>query len=102
MSGKKEDNKRVTLKQLSLKGELDTSILEGWVGGTKVTITAILNNTAVYYIHNGRTDRRFVETLELIEVNEKDVKILPAREPSPVMKAKTTKTPPTDTLSYSV
>lgn len=92
MADKDNANRRITLKEVSLRGEIDVSILDGWVGGTKVTITAVLNNTAVYYIYNnGRTDRRFVETLDQIEVNEKDITILPAREPSPIAKARAAK-----------
>ena len=87
----KKPSKTVTLKQMSLKGEIDASILDGWVKDTKVTITAVLTNTAVYYIFDGRTDRRFVETLENIEVEEKNVRILPPREPSPAAKARAAK-----------
>jgi hypothetical protein len=70
----------ITLRDATLKGEVDASILDGWIKETKITITAVLNNTAVYYLHNGRTDRRFAESLELIQVNESDIKYLPVRE----------------------
>lgn len=82
------NKKLVSLLEMTERGEVDTSILDGWVGETKVTITAILTNTAVYYVHSGRTDRRFVETLDNIHVEEAKVRILPAREPTSGAKVK--------------
>jgi hypothetical protein len=72
-------NDQVSLRSVTEKGEVDTSYLEGLIDNQKITITTVLNNTAVYYF-TGKGGRRLLESQEKITVNKGDVKYLPVME----------------------
>jgi hypothetical protein len=72
-------SKKVTLRSMIKEAGIDPSALRGWIEGEPVTITAILNNTAVYYL-NGKDGRKFVETLDKVVVEKSSVIYLPTRE----------------------
>lgn len=72
--------RRVTLREMMVEERaIDTSFLEGWLFGRKITIFSILTNTAVYYFKD-HYEQKFLEVLENIEVNRSGVTYLPERE----------------------
>lgn len=70
---------RSTLREATQGGPIEASLLSGWIGGQKVTILAILNNTAVY-VRNNNLSQKFIESLEKIEIKKSDIKLLPIKE----------------------
>lgn len=70
--------RRATLREMLRERAIDTSSLDGWVNGQRVTILAVLENTAVYYFKD-KYDQKFLESLEKIEVTRSKVAYLPER-----------------------
>jgi len=79
MKNSTNNNTRVSLREMTLQGVVDTTILDGWIKDRRVTILTILMNTAVYYFH-GKVDRKYVEVLDEIEVERSSIKFLPTKE----------------------
>ena len=79
---KKENATEVTLRSMMIEERfIDTIRLTAKVADVPVTITKVLNNTAVYY-HTGKPGKMFLESLEKVIVRKDDIVYLPIREPA--------------------